>query len=297
MGIASIYESGPTDLKTILELFIKAYPTAYKTLTLGEPLVCSARGNVLEAAPPPTAIFFGLSTLKATRALTGRSVPVISWVSTGSAAFLRLWGPESMGGLDDFGAKVDAEVARTGKSPLEAGEYLYRHTKGAVIRIPGLPPMYDHEFQPQKLPMLLPLSVVIMDSREFLLGSDAVIIAPSDAYEKETLHAVRDWIVWPFDGDQPLAAVYLEEILKVAFELIEVRTGLGPGPIYRNGKTPKGTREAVGEEIRRVLDDCLGEEGEALSNNALRLKVQFAQAWEEGGVAKLAIRAFLKKFT
>ena len=34
---------------------------------------------------------------------------------------MRLFGPESIGGVGDIGAKVDAEVARTGLSPDEIG--------------------------------------------------------------------------------------------------------------------------------------------------------------------------------
>ena len=35
---------------------------------------------------------------------------------------IRLFGPETLGGLGDLGAKIDAEVARTGKSADEIGD-------------------------------------------------------------------------------------------------------------------------------------------------------------------------------
>ena len=38
---------------------------------------------------------------------------------------LRLFGPESMGGVGDFGARIDAEIARTGLSDLEIGLKVY----------------------------------------------------------------------------------------------------------------------------------------------------------------------------
>ena len=41
-------------------------------------------------------------------------MPIITWVASGAAAIIRLFGPESMGGMGDFGARTDAEVARTG---------------------------------------------------------------------------------------------------------------------------------------------------------------------------------------
>ena len=43
-------------------------------------------------------------------------MPVISFVATGAATLIRLYGPEYMGGLGDVGAKIDEEVARTGLS-------------------------------------------------------------------------------------------------------------------------------------------------------------------------------------
>jgi hypothetical protein len=64
---------------------------------------------------------FALSQLRATRAVSGRSVPIISCIAAGAAAIIRLFGPESMGGAGDIIAKVDAEVARTGLSDVEIG--------------------------------------------------------------------------------------------------------------------------------------------------------------------------------
>ncbi|KAF5383026.1 hypothetical protein D9615_005086 [Tricholomella constricta] len=435
--LVSVFQSDATDMMAVLGLFAKSYAPAYETLTLAKPITCSMTGTLFEAAPAPVAVildFFALPQLQATRALTGRSVPVISWVTGGCSTFIRGWGPESFGGLGDFGAKVDAEVARTNKSALEVGEQLYRHTDGSLVQIPGIRAMYDHEFFPQKLPFEMPVSMLIRGGREytcsFLMDSDAVLIASSDAYEKVSLDAVRAWflelekpvyavgpllpagyastrsdvnesnanvevfledmlekhgprsvvfisfgtafwptkgeyleevvealikksfpfilshaspfakvsaelsekvqswglglltswspqqyilnhqarnglvphsrrarrICWPFDADQPTAAAHLTENLKAAFELIEVRTGLGLKPLHRTGKAPKGTREAVGVEIRAVLDACRGEEGKQLRRNAEQLKVEFAAAWEDGGAAKADLRRLLEKY-
>jgi hypothetical protein len=48
-------------------------------------------------------------------------VPIIACVAAGAGAIIRLFGPESLGGPGDNGAKVDAEVARTGLSADEIG--------------------------------------------------------------------------------------------------------------------------------------------------------------------------------
>ena len=54
--------------------------------------------------------------MHATRAISGHSVPIIACVTAGAGATIRLFGPESIGGVGDIGAKIDAETARTGLS-------------------------------------------------------------------------------------------------------------------------------------------------------------------------------------
>ena len=48
-------------------------------------------------------------------------MPVIAFISIAAAASIRRFGPESMGGVGDIGAKIDAEIARTGLSDNEIG--------------------------------------------------------------------------------------------------------------------------------------------------------------------------------
>jgi hypothetical protein len=63
--------------------------------------------------------------LRATRAISGHSVPIITLVTGGAGAIIRLFGPESMGGIGDIGARIDAETARTGLSDEEIGSKVY----------------------------------------------------------------------------------------------------------------------------------------------------------------------------
>ncbi|KAG5650746.1 hypothetical protein H0H81_011177 [Sphagnurus paluster] len=449
--ILSIFRPIQGDLAKITEAFGESYAVAYETLAKAEPITCTETGTTFEAVPAPTALiidhhvnqFVALPQLKASRALTGHSVPIIAWMSGAGSSSIRVWAPESLGGFGDFGAKAEAEAACVGRSLDDVAEELYQRMAeaGAVVRIPGLPPMYDYEFEPHKFSPMPPLaSFVLIGGREFLLNSDAFLIASSDSYEKESLDGLRGWfaqmqrtlyavgpllpsnstfrsdndknagievfldnilqahgkhslffisfgtvfwptdspdyleeviegfiekktpfilahaspfanpipaqlsekinasnlglltswspqqfilqhpatgwflthggngsvteslssgvpmIFWPFQADQPCAAANVTENLKAGIELFEVRTGKGLRPIYRNGKTPKGTREAVGEEIRYVVDMCRGPEGEELRRNAERLKVEFNCAWEEGGSARLAMRQFLKDY-
>ena len=104
-------------------------------------------------------------------------------------------------------------------------------------------------------------------------------------------------ICWPFVADQPTTAAHLSCNLKVAFELVEIRTGSGGSqPMLRNGRAPKVTREAVGEEFRQVIDACRGEQGRELRRNVEELQRKFGKAWEDGGEAKREVNAFLERF-
>ena len=80
--------------------------------------------------------FFALPQLNATRAVSGHSVPIISCVAAGAGAIIRLFGPESIGGVGDIGAKTDAEVARTGLSADVIGPKV--HTYLVTMLLDGL---------------------------------------------------------------------------------------------------------------------------------------------------------------
>ena len=104
-------------------------------------------------------------------------------------------------------------------------------------------------------------------------------------------------ICWPFLLDQPTNSAHLSCNLKVAFELVEVRIRSdGLKPMLRNGRVPKGTREAVGEEFRQIIDACRGEQGEELRRNAKEVQRKFKKAWEDGGEAKRELNAFLERY-
>lgn len=72
-----------------------------------------------------------------------------------------------------------------------------------------------------------------------------------------------------------------------------MRTGEnGLKPLLRNGRSAKGSREAVGAEIRNVIDECRGAKGEQMRGNALALKTKFIEAWEADGVSRKELRDF-----
>jgi len=112
----------------------------------------------------------------------------------------------------------------------------------------------------------------------------------------ESLASGIPLIFFPLLADQPVAAVHVTENLHAGVELFQVRSGEGLKPLHRNGLTPAGSREAVGIEVRETIDLCRSEKGQEIRSNAEKLKVEFANAWEEDGAARQEIRNFLHKY-
>ena len=52
-------------------------------------------------------------------------MPIITFITGGAGAIIRLFGPESMGGIGNVGARIDAETARTGLSDVEIGSKVH----------------------------------------------------------------------------------------------------------------------------------------------------------------------------
>ena len=100
-------------------------------------------------------------------------------------------------------------------------------------------------------------------------------------------------ILWPITADQPVNAIHLTEQLDMAYELIEVRTGVGAGQIFRNGRTPIGTVDAVKEELGAVLDRAFGTDGAEKRARLQGLRKKLAGAWSTGGIARGEVVAFL----
>ncbi|RDX50057.1 UDP-Glycosyltransferase/glycogen phosphorylase [Lentinus brumalis] len=109
----------------------------------------------------------------------------------------------------------------------------------------------------------------------------------------EAISAGVPQILWPFGGDQPLNAVHIADQLQIGYELIEVRTGHGLKPIYRNGRRPVGTIEALKAEAREVLGKAFGEDGAKKRERLQAVRKAVNAEWENGGASKRDMLAFL----
>ncbi|KAI0349914.1 UDP-Glycosyltransferase/glycogen phosphorylase [Trametes cingulata] len=100
-------------------------------------------------------------------------------------------------------------------------------------------------------------------------------------------------ILWPIVMDQATNAVYLTHKLNVAYELLEVRHGTGLGTVYRTGKKPSGTVDAVKAELHGVLDQVFGPDGEDKRTRLRKLSCTLQEAWEAEGPSRQACEGFL----
>ena len=100
-------------------------------------------------------------------------------------------------------------------------------------------------------------------------------------------------IFWPFGADQPLNAILCTDKHKIAYELLEVRTGHVLKTIYRTGFKPTGTLDALREEAQDALRKAFGEDGKAKRERVQALQNAVLNEWAEGGASKRDVLAFL----
>ncbi|KAJ7701948.1 hypothetical protein B0H17DRAFT_924175, partial [Mycena rosella] len=243
--IVSVFQSDAIQVREVVPLLTRFYPAVYQTVFRGDPITC-VTGATFGALPSPTAIimdFFASAQLHQTRAISGAAVPVFAFASCGAAALVRLFAPESLGGLGDFGARTDAEALRTGKSSAEIGDQIFKYTDGSVIHVAGIPPMYDYEFFPQDVQLAtsqLPSPFILL--APMFMQSDGIFVGTCTAYENEALTALNRWVTLTLH--KPLYAV-------------------GPllPPAY--GSAGASSSEAPhGLEIKTFLDAALAQHGQ-----------------------------------
>jgi len=108
---------------------------------------------------------------------------------------VRLIGPEELGGVGDVIAQARAVARATGSDFEKIATELNHPAFGEIVRIPGLPPMYDYEMFPQE-------SIFDKDMQrdlhhlaaDFLVKADGVISSTCLAYESEGAQIFSKWI-------------------------------------------------------------------------------------------------------
>ncbi|KAH9895069.1 UDP-Glycosyltransferase/glycogen phosphorylase [Cubamyces lactineus] len=175
----------------------KSFEEAWKRLVAGEGIVCQRTNIRYAAAPKPRAIIldlFGVQAFDAVKASSENDVKTYVFNAGLTAALFHLFGSEYYGGLGDVRGRAEEEARRTGKSMSDVILREMTIPKGEVIRVPGMPPMYDYEYEPQ--PNGVPPQVVVgMFSRVhgLLEGCDGILLYTAESYEPAAVNAMRNW--------------------------------------------------------------------------------------------------------
>lgn len=96
-------------------------------------------------------------------------------------------------------------------------------------------------------------------------------------------------------ADQPANVAHMSLTLNIAYEIVEARSGFGLKPMYR-GITPKGTLEALEEEVRTILQKAFGEDGRQKRENIQQLKEKIKAELREGGDSSVDLNKFVKDY-
>ncbi|KAL1948023.1 hypothetical protein VTO73DRAFT_12098 [Trametes versicolor] len=148
------------------------------------------------------------------------------------------------------------------------------------VRCPLRPSRLHLTDDTQVMSCASPFSAISDETKSRLNASGNALLADWVPQEAVLKHAATGWclthaghnsvlecidsnvpmILWPIDADQSTNAIHLSRTLRIAYELLEVRNGVGLGPIHETGVAPAGTLDAVRTELRGVLSRAFGSE-------------------------------------
>ncbi|KAG8761959.1 hypothetical protein FRC11_011920 [Ceratobasidium sp. 423] len=103
-------------------------------------------------------------------------------------------------------------------------------------------------------------------------------------------------IFWPFASDHPTNTMQIATVHDCGFELLQVRTGPARSTAYQNGQEVKivGTDNAVGREMKQILEFSKGPRGEHQRLNSRLLGKVIADSLKQGGSGDLDLEGFGK---
>ncbi|KAI0675038.1 UDP-Glycosyltransferase/glycogen phosphorylase [Trametes maxima] len=173
------------------------FEDTWKKLISEEELVCAKTNARHSKLPKPRAIiidFFSVKPFETIKRLSEDDVKVYVWCPGLTAALYHWFGPEKLGGKGNVRIKAEEESRQTGVSATDIILRELAKPKGEVVRVPGMPPMYDYEYYPQ--PSHLPSQVVIgifSHIHELLEECDGMLLYTAEPYEPDAVIAAREW--------------------------------------------------------------------------------------------------------
>ncbi|KAI9065288.1 glycosyltransferase family 1 protein, partial [Trametes sanguinea] len=167
-------------------VFEAAFAKVYRQIIAGQPIQCTATGEVHDALPIPEAIITPKnSTLDALARLreqtsglqaTATKPKLLTWYSRVPAYLFFFHGPSERGGIGDVRAKTVSFLEST------------------LLRVPGYEPMYSHEIQPQELNHHGNLGLEWLTIYDMFTKCDGVLVATPECYDPLSLIGTRAWM-------------------------------------------------------------------------------------------------------
>ncbi|KAI5117596.1 hypothetical protein M0805_004047 [Coniferiporia weirii] len=151
-------------------------------------------------APPTLALVDTVAKglMDSIRSISGDSIKVVLWSSAASSAIYVCAAPLERGGMwGDLDAKLKIYEAKgiSGNELHEIGRRLWLKADGEVMNIPGVPPMYDYEGNPQTPPLPLAASAVFFRNfHNMFKTADGAILMSSPHIEGPVIDAFRDML-------------------------------------------------------------------------------------------------------
>ncbi|CAL1707825.1 unnamed protein product [Somion occarium] len=174
----------------------EAFARAYAKLVDGDTIICAHTHKKIKPISAPDAVvmdFFCVSGLEAVRKLSKKPVKVLAWMACHASVLIYPFAPESRGGRGDYRPKVMAEAASTGRPIEEVAEKVMNAYTGAIVRVPGLPLMYDYELSPQVVHLEGFAGVFYMMMQTFIDACDGTILVTAEPLEPEGVAKIRAW--------------------------------------------------------------------------------------------------------
>ncbi|KAK7681774.1 hypothetical protein QCA50_015121 [Cerrena zonata] len=177
--------------------YMDLFAESYQMVVDEQPITCAVTGKEIKPVIPPEAMimdFFCTPAMEAARRISRKPVKIYAWMSGQASFIIHPYAPKHWGGRDDIRPTITEEVAKSGR-PLEevAYEILVRPTSGSVVRTPGIPPMYDHEYKPQAVPTERIQGFITLMMHSFLDQCDGLILSTAEPYESEAIARITEW--------------------------------------------------------------------------------------------------------
>ncbi|KAH9828759.1 uncharacterized protein C8Q71DRAFT_719010, partial [Rhodofomes roseus] len=185
-----------------------AFANAYEKLVNLQPVSCVKTEAEIKTTCCPDLVvvdFFGSAPIDAVRKASKKQVKVLFWFAGSATSLFCVGGPESQGGKGNLRTRSQEVAKRTCISIEEAAAQITLTGKGSLVRLPGLPPMYDYEIQPQRVSFsctrvwdrdthfdsVADRSTCVAGTME---ACDGIVLATPECYETEAIAALRDWL-------------------------------------------------------------------------------------------------------